>query len=149
MLVNNNYNHFHSFLCILMLFYENKKVNTHVHADHVTGSGLLKKHLPHVKSIIGADSKAQADILIIKTVCKNSIWIKIFCHSISSLEKPLFLKKHHYRWPNQIWQWEHISFVNTRSHKWMHVVCESQGKNSVYRRCIAHKRLWSHWLSKW
>ena len=39
-------------------------VNTHVHADHVTGSGLLKKHVKHVKSMIGIDSKAKADIYL-------------------------------------------------------------------------------------
>jgi sulfur dioxygenase len=53
-----------------MPFYDNKKVNTHVHADHVTGSGLIKKQLPHVKSMIGADSTAQADIHIKDGMCK-------------------------------------------------------------------------------
>eukprot|EP00474_Spongospora_subterranea_P009262 CRZ09720.1 hypothetical protein [Spongospora subterranea] len=38
-------------------------VNTHVHADHITGSGLIKKKLPSVKSVISVAAKAQADIL--------------------------------------------------------------------------------------
>ena len=49
-------------LFFFILLYFNFKVNTHVHADHVTGSGRLKKHLQHVKSIIGVESKAKADI---------------------------------------------------------------------------------------
>lgn len=37
-------------------------INTHVHADHVTGSGLMKKRLgPSVKSVIGSTSGAVAD----------------------------------------------------------------------------------------
>lgn len=36
-------------------------LNTHVHADHVTGSGLLKKHLPNAKSVISKVSEAKAD----------------------------------------------------------------------------------------
>lgn len=39
-------------------------INTHVHADHVTGSGLIKTKLPGVKSIISKASKASADILV-------------------------------------------------------------------------------------
>lgn len=38
-------------------------INTHVHADHITGSGMLKQKLP-IKSMISADSKAKADIYI-------------------------------------------------------------------------------------
>ena len=40
------------------------KVNTHVHADHITGSGRLKNFLPNVKSVISQASKAKADIHI-------------------------------------------------------------------------------------
>ncbi|KAL1537618.1 Polypeptide N-acetylgalactosaminyltransferase 3 [Salvia divinorum] len=36
-------------------------INTHVHADHVTGTGLLKSKLPGVKSIISKASNAKAD----------------------------------------------------------------------------------------
>lgn len=39
-------------------------INTHVHADHVTGSGLIKSKVPGVKSIISKASKASADILV-------------------------------------------------------------------------------------
>ena len=39
-------------------------VNTHVHADHVTGTGEIKKALPNCKSGIAKCSKAVADIEI-------------------------------------------------------------------------------------
>lgn len=39
-------------------------VNTHCHADHITGSGEIKKRLPHVKSVIAKASEARADILL-------------------------------------------------------------------------------------
>ncbi|KAI3457038.1 hypothetical protein Pfo_013701 [Paulownia fortunei] len=39
-------------------------INTHVHADHVTGSGLLKSKVPGVKSIISKASNAKADLFI-------------------------------------------------------------------------------------
>lgn len=38
--------------------------NTHVHADHITGTGELKKLIPSCKSIISSSSGATADILI-------------------------------------------------------------------------------------
>ncbi|XP_022319983.2 persulfide dioxygenase ETHE1, mitochondrial-like [Crassostrea virginica] len=37
-------------------------INTHVHADHITGTGFLKKQFPTCKSAISAESKANADI---------------------------------------------------------------------------------------
>ncbi|MBN3299227.1 ETHE1 dioxygenase, partial [Amia calva] len=37
-------------------------VNTHCHADHITGTGLLKKKLPGCRSAISKDSGAIADI---------------------------------------------------------------------------------------
>lgn len=37
-------------------------MNTHMHADHITGTGKLKTILPDTKSVIGKDSGAQADI---------------------------------------------------------------------------------------
>ena len=37
-------------------------MNTHVHADHITGSGAIKKKLPDCKSIISEASKATADV---------------------------------------------------------------------------------------
>ncbi|KAG8386682.1 hypothetical protein BUALT_Bualt03G0174400 [Buddleja alternifolia] len=39
-------------------------INTHVHADHVTGTGLLKSKAPGVKSIISKASKAKADLFV-------------------------------------------------------------------------------------
>ncbi|XP_071818330.1 persulfide dioxygenase ETHE1, mitochondrial-like isoform X2 [Apostichopus japonicus] len=39
-------------------------VNTHCHADHITGTGELKKKLPTCKSIISKASGAQADIYV-------------------------------------------------------------------------------------
>lgn len=38
--------------------------NTHVHADHVTGTGLLKNQLPECKSLISKISKAKADVYV-------------------------------------------------------------------------------------
>ena len=37
-------------------------VNTHVHADHITGTGEIKKRVPGCKSIISKASTARADI---------------------------------------------------------------------------------------
>ncbi|KAF9682839.1 hypothetical protein SADUNF_Sadunf05G0149900 [Salix dunnii] len=39
-------------------------INTHVHADHVTGTGLIKTKVPSVKSIISKAGKAKADLLV-------------------------------------------------------------------------------------
>ncbi|GAB2284267.1 Polypeptide N-acetylgalactosaminyltransferase 3 [Dionaea muscipula] len=39
-------------------------MNTHVHADHVTGTGLIKSKVPGVKSIISRASNAVADIFV-------------------------------------------------------------------------------------
>lgn len=36
-------------------------INTHVHADHITGTGAIKKLLPECESVISAASGAQAD----------------------------------------------------------------------------------------
>jgi sulfur dioxygenase len=41
-----------------------RALNTHCHADHITGSGLLKSKLPDVRSYISKASGAQADCLI-------------------------------------------------------------------------------------
>ncbi|XP_030068107.1 persulfide dioxygenase ETHE1, mitochondrial [Microcaecilia unicolor] len=38
--------------------------NTHCHADHITGTGILKKLLPGCRSVISRDSGACADIFI-------------------------------------------------------------------------------------
>ncbi|CAB9508121.1 Persulfide dioxygenase ETHE1 homolog, mitochondrial [Seminavis robusta] len=37
-------------------------VNTHAHADHITGTGLLKSKLPGLQSVIAEASRAKADI---------------------------------------------------------------------------------------
>ncbi|KAJ2951574.1 hypothetical protein O0L34_g13726 [Tuta absoluta] len=37
-------------------------MNTHMHADHITGTGKLKSLLPGTRSVIGAASGAQADL---------------------------------------------------------------------------------------
>ncbi|EFH70707.1 predicted protein [Arabidopsis lyrata subsp. lyrata] len=39
-------------------------MNTHVHADHVTGTGLLKTKLPGVKSVISKASGSKADMFL-------------------------------------------------------------------------------------
>ncbi|XP_053123569.1 persulfide dioxygenase ETHE1, mitochondrial [Hemicordylus capensis] len=39
-------------------------VNTHCHADHITGTGLLKQLLPGCRSVISRESGASADLLI-------------------------------------------------------------------------------------
>ncbi|PSR95259.1 Persulfide dioxygenase [Actinidia chinensis var. chinensis] len=39
-------------------------INTHVHADHVTGTGLIKTKVPGVKSIISKASDAKADLFV-------------------------------------------------------------------------------------
>ncbi|XP_058101111.1 persulfide dioxygenase ETHE1 homolog, mitochondrial-like [Magnolia sinica] len=39
-------------------------INTHVHADHVTGTGLIKGRILGVKSIISKASNSKADILV-------------------------------------------------------------------------------------
>jgi len=37
-------------------------VNTHVHADHITGTGLIKERIPTCKSVISERSNAKADV---------------------------------------------------------------------------------------
>lgn len=39
-------------------------LNTHCHADHITGSGALKARVPGLRSAISAASGAQADVLL-------------------------------------------------------------------------------------
>lgn len=39
-------------------------LNTHAHADHITGTYLLKQKVPGLKSIISKESGAKADILV-------------------------------------------------------------------------------------
>lgn len=39
-------------------------INTHCHADHITGTGKLKGLIPGMKSVISKDAQAKADMLI-------------------------------------------------------------------------------------
>ena len=39
-------------------------VNTHLHADHITGTGVLKKLIPSVKSVISTASGAASDVKV-------------------------------------------------------------------------------------
>lgn len=39
-------------------------INTHLHADHITGTGLLKRHFPQMKSVLSQFAGGNADILI-------------------------------------------------------------------------------------
>ena len=58
-------------------------VNTHVHADHITGTGRLKKLLPGVKSIISSNSGAEADLLV-----KHGDTITFGGHKLEVAETP-------------------------------------------------------------
>ncbi|XP_030037415.2 persulfide dioxygenase ETHE1, mitochondrial [Manduca sexta] len=40
-------------------------MNTHMHADHITGTGKLKSLIPGTKSVIGKASGAQADVYLL------------------------------------------------------------------------------------
>lgn len=58
-------------------------LNTHVHADHVTGSGLIKEQQANVQSVISLYSKAKADILVSEGESVN-----FGSHSLSVLYTP-------------------------------------------------------------
>ncbi|XP_061397431.1 persulfide dioxygenase ETHE1, mitochondrial [Musca vetustissima] len=58
-------------------------VNTHMHADHITGSGWLKQLLPGCKSVISEASGAKADIKI-----HEGDKIEFGRHAIESLATP-------------------------------------------------------------
>merc|ERR1711970_1124429 len=58
-------------------------MNTHVHADHITGTGRLKKLLPGVESVISAKSEAEADVL-----AKDGDEITFGGHSLEVAETP-------------------------------------------------------------
>lgn len=53
-----------SLVLLIFLYYFSALVNTHVHADHITGTGEIKKRLPTCKSVIAGVSKAKADVQI-------------------------------------------------------------------------------------
>ena len=44
-------------------------MNTHVHADHITGTGRLKKLLPGCQSVLSAKSGGKADLLVKVSSC--------------------------------------------------------------------------------
>merc|ERR1712123_65786 len=58
-------------------------LNTHVHADHITGTGRLKKLLPGVESVISANSGGEADVLV-----KDGDRIVFGGHSLEVAETP-------------------------------------------------------------
>merc|ERR1712002_907264 len=58
-------------------------MNTHVHADHITGTGRLKRLLPGVQSVISSKSGAEADVLV-----KDGDKISFGEHSLEVAETP-------------------------------------------------------------
>jgi len=56
-------------------------VNTHVHADHITGSGLLKTRFPDLKSCISFEAGADADIKFSEGDCLEFGSRSIICIS--------------------------------------------------------------------
>lgn len=58
-------------------------VNTHLHADHITGTGYLKQLLPNVESVISARSGAKAD----KHLADGDL-IRFGRHEIKSVSTP-------------------------------------------------------------
>ncbi|XP_034947296.1 persulfide dioxygenase ETHE1, mitochondrial [Chelonus insularis] len=58
-------------------------LNTHMHADHITGTGKLKSLLPGCQSIISQSSGAQADILV-----QSHDKIKFGRHQLEVLSTP-------------------------------------------------------------
>ncbi|XP_067679859.1 persulfide dioxygenase ETHE1, mitochondrial-like [Haliotis asinina] len=58
-------------------------VNTHVHADHITGTGEIKKRLPTCKSMIAEISKAVADVKL-----KEGDLIKFGSHQLEVRSTP-------------------------------------------------------------
>merc|ERR1712183_468192 len=58
-------------------------MNTHVHADHITGTGRMKKLLPGVQSVISANSGGKADLLV-----KDGDKISFGGHGLEVAETP-------------------------------------------------------------
>merc|ERR1719259_1616232 len=44
-------------------------INTHVHADHITGTGRLKKLVPGCESVLSENSGGKADLLVKEGNC--------------------------------------------------------------------------------
>ena len=58
-------------------------MNTHVHADHITGTGRLKKLLPGCQSVLCKKSGAQADLMVLE-----GSKIEFGKHSLDIVETP-------------------------------------------------------------
>ncbi|XP_043288551.1 persulfide dioxygenase ETHE1, mitochondrial isoform X2 [Venturia canescens] len=58
-------------------------LNTHMHADHITGTGKLKTLLPGCKSVISRSSGAQADVLL-----EPNDLVKFGKHALKVLSTP-------------------------------------------------------------
>jgi len=58
-------------------------INTHVHADHITGTGLLKKLVPGCKSVISRPSGAEADVHV-----AHGDLVKFGSHALEVRETP-------------------------------------------------------------
>lgn len=68
---------------ILNIVSASPTVNTHLHADHITGTGYLKQLLPNVESVISARSGAKAD----KHLADGDL-IRFGRHEIKSVSTP-------------------------------------------------------------
>lgn len=58
-------------------------LNTHVHADHVTGTGKIKTLRPGVRSAIGVHAKAAADVKL-----AAGQWLPVGRHALKALHTP-------------------------------------------------------------
>ncbi|XP_045773670.1 persulfide dioxygenase ETHE1, mitochondrial isoform X1 [Maniola jurtina] len=58
-------------------------MNTHMHADHITGTGKLKSLLPGTKSVIGKASGAQADMHLL-----DGDLVSFGCHQLLATATP-------------------------------------------------------------
>ncbi|XWS10814.1 hypothetical protein CRYUN_Cryun38cG0030200 [Craigia yunnanensis] len=54
-------------------------MNTHVHADHVTGTGLIKGKVPGVKSVISKASGSKADVFVEPgdKICFGNLFLEV------------------------------------------------------------------------
>lgn len=54
-------------------------LNTHAHADHITGTYCLKQNLPGAKSVIAAASGAPADVLVNHgdRIAFGNMWLEV------------------------------------------------------------------------
>ena len=100
-------------------------INTHCHADHITGTGRIKKLLPGVKSIISEASTAKADILLKPNDFING---RIDLNSGNH---------------------ENQGTSNTRPHQRVHVILLGGTITCIYRRCPLDSRMWANRLSRW